>query len=145
MLALATQGGYAVDMFGRKRGACEKDDSCWRFDPPPPTAGRVLAQATCRRCGRSCGDHEDLGTKADGEPDLVDERGQAFRIRMKGGGGAHDSPELAYDLMPDFKWVRPACAPPAAASPAPAQPAATSAEEEAAALAERLRRARDVD
>ena len=104
---LRASGGYMVDMFGRKRGACLKDTSCYRFAPPPPTAGRVLAQATCERCGRSAGDHEDFGGRRDGEPDLVDEQGRCYRITLEGGGGAHDSATVKYTLMEGYRWTNP--------------------------------------
>ena len=93
-------GGYVVDMFGVKRGASTRDSTCWRFDPPPLTAGRVLASNNCRTCKHSANDHEDFGPKAHpDEPDLVDERGYCYRRKVSGGGGAHDSATYTFELM----------------------------------------------
>ena len=95
--------GWLVDMFGVRRGRCIRDSSCWRFDPPPPTAGKVLASNWCRRCKRSADDHEHCGLKAPGtnnpnEPDMVDEKGVCWKLKVSGGGGARDSP--------DYTWVQ---------------------------------------
>ena len=156
-MALRERGGYQVDMFGVKRGACTKDSSCYRFAPPPPTAGRVLAQATCERCGRGSSDHEDFGVKAAGEPDLVDEQGRCYTIHLTGGGGVHDSAALRYDLMKEYTWGKPKQQEHVvgrggafASSERPdehkeADEAAAKAAEQAARLRRELKAARDVD
>ena len=92
--------GYVVDMFGVRRGASCRDANCWRFDPPPLTAGRVLASSVCRTCGHSADAHEDYGAKKEqDEPDFVDEHGQCFRQRVEGGAGVRDSATYTYFLM----------------------------------------------
>ena len=110
--ALSREAGYQVDIMGAKRGACRKDSRCSRFEPPPPTPGNVLGGLICQRivangtrCGHHANDHDHLGHLQPGEPDLVDEKGRAFKIRMLGGGGAHDAPELKIEPMPDYKYV----------------------------------------
>jgi hypothetical protein len=154
-------GGWVVDMFGVRRGACTRDGSCWRFDPPPLTAGRVLGSNTCRRCNKKADDHEHCGSKAVGkpnEPDMVDEFGRCYKLRVSGGGGAHDSATYTYELMPgvepppkDERFKKKLAPVAMRTGAAPSAPTATitannkAAEAEAAAQAARLRAAREID
>ena len=78
---------------------CLTDSWCFRFEPPPPKPGAMMSTLICVRCGFHANDHENLGSKGAEEPDLVDERGRCFRIRMLGGGGVHDAPQLQVELM----------------------------------------------
>ncbi len=59
----------------------------------------MLSGLKCARCGHEAAKHEHLGSKADGEPDLIDEHGAAFRVRFLGGGGVHDAPEVKFEPM----------------------------------------------
>lgn len=155
-VAIPAYPGYQIDMFMIKRGACLKDKRCFRFVPTPPKAGAVLSQLNCTRCGYPAQDHESFGTQKQGEPDLVDEQKRCFRVVMEGGGGAHDSPDLRYDPMPDA--VPPTLEPPPEEAPKPKPPQVSEAEREqtrraaaaaadarGAELLERMRAANDVD
>jgi hypothetical protein len=91
--------GYAVDMFGAKRGRCKVNSSCFRFKPPHPKAGQMMATAICDRCGHHANEHENRGQHQRGEPELVDENGRRFRVSLKAGGGAHDAPTIVTEPM----------------------------------------------
>ena len=71
-----------MDMFGIKRGHCLRDQQCARFQP---RVGLVkteglggLSIANCSRCGHANLDHEDLGRWQEGEPQLIDEKGDMY-------------------------------------------------------------------
>ena len=65
----------------------------------------MLGTLICARCKHHANDHDHIGHKQAGDPDLVDEHGRAFNIRMLGGGGAHDAPELRFDEVKGFVYT----------------------------------------
>ena len=77
---------YQMDMFGIKRGCCQRKKKneppceCKRFQPRvglQKTEGlNGLAIAKCANCGHENLDHEDLGRWVQGEAQLFDETGK---------------------------------------------------------------------
>ena len=76
-------GGWQIDVFGTKRGRCLDDPSCIRFTPRNMrvnNCGMGSAAVTCMRCGRDNLRHQDLGKWEEGEPHMVNERGEGVRF-----------------------------------------------------------------
>ena len=77
-------GGYQVDMFGTKRGRCAQNPRCFRYvtgnHKINGCAMQGMGAVTCSRCGFQNLAHEDLGKWSEGEPHLVDERGDGWRF-----------------------------------------------------------------
>ena len=77
-------GGYQIDMFGVKRGRCSKNTKCFRFAPvnmrTNGCAMKGTGAITCSRCAHQNLDHEDLGRWVEGEPQLIDERGDRWKF-----------------------------------------------------------------
>mmetsp|Transcript_23800 Transcript_23800/g.47519 ORF Transcript_23800/g.47519 Transcript_23800/m.47519 type:complete len:87 (+) Transcript_23800:539-799(+) len=71
-------------MFGTKRGRCMQYPKCFRYvvgnHKINGCAMKGMGAVTCTRCGHTNLDHEDLGKWEDGEPNLVDEKGDAWRF-----------------------------------------------------------------
>ncbi|KAK7239173.1 hypothetical protein SO694_000273101 [Aureococcus anophagefferens] len=77
-------GGWQIDVFGTKRGRCLDDPSCIRFTPRNMrvnNCGMGSAAVTCMRCGRDNLRHQDLGKWEEGEPHMVNERGEGGEHR----------------------------------------------------------------
>ncbi|KAH8067912.1 DUF3464-containing protein [Aureococcus anophagefferens] len=76
-------GGWQIDVFGTKRGRCLDDPSCIRFtarNMRVNNCGMGSAAVTCMRCGRDNLRHQDLGKWEEGEPHMVNERGDGVRF-----------------------------------------------------------------
>ncbi|KAL1515745.1 hypothetical protein AB1Y20_002361 [Prymnesium parvum] len=77
-------GGYQVDLFGTKRGRCRQNTRCFRYNPANTKVNGCAMQGMgavrCQRCGFANLDHEDLGQLQDGDPHLVDEKGNGWKF-----------------------------------------------------------------
>ena len=82
----ANGGGRA-----EKRGRCVQYPKCYRFMPGNHKmngcAMKGMGAATCNRCGWTNIEHEDLGRWEEGEPMLVDERGDGWKFVNNAEGG----------------------------------------------------------
>ena len=71
-------------MFGVKRGRCYAYPKCYRFMPGNfkmnGCAMKGMAAVQCQRCGHDNMQHEDLGQWHEGEPNLLDEHGAAWKF-----------------------------------------------------------------
>jgi len=81
---------YQVDALGTKRGACPTKE-CIHFLSPPIdfnhcSGGGGAEALTCTRCGEDAAKHDDLGPWERGEPLLVNEKGEKFKVLRRGRG-----------------------------------------------------------